>query len=148
MSFWRKISPWRAIKDFKQEFLRPTPYRWPIIGVSAAATFAIFSVMWQEGEKGPPFRPQVTYITSWSADRTDAEIIASNIENQKRNDAAAAEEAARQERIREMYKTLGRMSGMDVDKIEADAKAEQAREGNPAAAKNLAETQAGNIAPE
>jgi hypothetical protein len=125
MSFWRKISPTRAIKDFSQEFLRPNPYRWQIAAVSAAATFAVFSLMWHQEEIGDPIRPHVTYITSWRADRTDAEIIASNIKNQHEKDALAKEEAERQERIKGIYRTLGRMSGMDVDKIEKQAAAEE-----------------------
>lgn len=128
MSFWRKISPIRAIKDFTHEFVRPNPYRWQISAVSAAATFAVFSVMWREEAVAPPPRPEITYITSWRADRTDAEIIASNKANQERKDALAQLEAERQERIRGMYRTLGRMSGMDVDKIEREAAAERAAE--------------------
>lgn len=128
MSFWRKISPARAAKDFAHEFQRPNPHRWPIIGVSAAVTVAIFSVIWQEEVRGPPPRPEVTYITSWRADRDDAEIIASNIRNQERKDALAAQRRASEERIREMYKTLGRVSGMDVDRIEREAMAERAAE--------------------
>lgn len=126
MSFWRKISPTGAAKDFAHEFVRPNPYRWRIVAVSAVATVSLFSVMWNEGEEGPPPRPVVTYITSWRADRTDAEIIASNIANQKRKDELAAQEAARQERIKELYRTLGRASGMDVDKMEREAAAERA----------------------
>lgn len=128
MSFWRKISPTRALKDFSQEFLRPNPYRWQIMAVSAAATFAVFSVMWHEEEIGDPVRPQVTYITSWRADRSDAEIIASNIANQHRKDALAKAEAEREERIKGIYRTLGKMSGMDTDKIEREAAAERAAE--------------------
>lgn len=128
MSFWRKISPTRAIRDFKREFVRPNPYRWQIVLVSAAATFAVFSVMWHEEEIGPPARPEITYITSWRADRSDAEIIASNLANQKRKDELAKLEAERQERIKGMYRTLGRMSGMDVEKIESEAEAEGAAE--------------------
>lgn len=128
MSFWRKISPTRAAKDFATEFGRPNPYRWYIIGVSLAATFAVFSVMWQEGGRGEPARPEVTYITSWRDGRSDAEIIQGNIANQKQKDELAAAQKASDERVRDMYRTLGRVSGMDVDKIEREAKAQNAAE--------------------
>jgi hypothetical protein len=138
MSFWRKISPSKAIKDFSQEFLRPNPYRWQIMAVSAAATFAVFSLMWHQEEIGDPPRPHVTYITSWRADRTDAEIIASNVANQHRKDTLAKAEAERQERIKSMYRTLGKMSGMDTDKIEREAAAERAAEENAQKAETAA----------
>lgn len=128
MSFWRKISPTRAAKDFAAEFRRPNPYRWYIVGISLAATFTIFSVMWQEEVRGLPPPPEVTYITSWREGRSDAEIIAGNIANQKRKDEFAAEQQASEERVREMYRALGRVSGMDVDRIEREAKAERAAE--------------------
>ena len=38
MSFWKRISPVGAAKDFSNEFLRPNPYRWRIMAVSAVAT--------------------------------------------------------------------------------------------------------------
>lgn len=125
MSFWKRISPVGAAKDFSNEFLKPNPYRWRIMAVSAAATFAIFSVMWNEGAKGPPPPPEVTWITTFRPDRTDAEIIASNIANQKEKDRLAAEQAARDERVKDIYRSLGRASGMDVDRIEREAEAER-----------------------
>jgi len=128
MSFWRKISPSGAARDFVHEFLRPNPYRWPIVGVSLAATFMMFSVMWHEGGKGPPPRPEITYITTFAPDRTLAQIVASNEANQRRKDKFAAEQAARDAKVKDIYRALGRVSGMDVDKIEEQAKAEQATE--------------------
>ena len=128
MSYWRNISPSGAIGDFVHEFTRPNPYRWPIIGVSLAATFTLFSVMWNEGGEGPPPRPDVTYITTFAPGRTNAEIIASNEANQRRKDKEAAQQAARDERVKNIYRTLGRVSGMDVDKVEREAAAEREAE--------------------
>lgn len=126
MSFWRKISPTRAAKDFATEFRRPQPYRWYIVAISLAATFTIFSVMWQEEARGLPPPPEVFYITSWRDGRSDAEIMKGNIANQKRKDTLEAEQKASEERVKDMYRALGRVSGMDVDKIEREAKAEKA----------------------
>ncbi|TXG94230.1 MAG: hypothetical protein E6R09_17760 [Rhodocyclaceae bacterium] len=133
MSFWRKISPSGAVRDFAHEFTRPNPYRWPVIGVSLAATFTLFSVMWQEGGEGPPPRPEITYITTFAPHRSDTEIAASNAANQARNDKLAAEQAARAEKVKDIYRTLGRVSGMDVDKIEKQAAEERATEERAAA---------------
>ncbi|OCC22435.1 hypothetical protein MB02_16870 [Croceicoccus estronivorus] len=147
MSFWRKISPSRAVRDFAHEFMRPTPYRWPIIGASALATFTIFSVMWQEEAVGPPPRPEITYITTFAPGRSDKEIAASNLANQKVQDKLAAEQAERDERVKGIYRTLGRISGMDVDKIERDAEAERAAEAR-AEAQQQAELRGRSVATE
>ncbi|MCB2079072.1 MAG: hypothetical protein KDE55_15425 [Novosphingobium sp.] len=123
--YWRQVSPRGAIADFKTVWKQAGSNRWRIAAVSAACTFAVFSVMWQEEARGPPPKPEVDYITVWPSHRTDEEIMASNIAHQKRKEELAAAQAARDEEVREIYKTLGRLSGMDVEAIEAKAKAER-----------------------
>jgi hypothetical protein len=127
-SFFRQVNPRGAIADFIEVWRQAGHNRWRIAALSAAATIAVFSVMMQEGAVGPPRRPTIDYITVWDPHRTDAEIMASNIENQKRKDRLAAAQAKRDEEVREIYKQVGRMSGMDVDAIERKAKAERAAE--------------------
>ena len=125
-SFWRAAHPRGAIADFVTVWRQAGSKRWGIAAISAACTISICSVMWQEEAHGPPRPPKVTYIRTWAPHRTDAEIIASNIANQKRKERLAAEQMERDERVREIYKTLGRLSGMDVDAIEKKAMAERA----------------------
>jgi hypothetical protein len=127
-AFFRRARPDLAWRDLRDQLREPRPYRWHFMALAAAMTFAVFSVMFQEGAKGPPPPPEIVYIESWRADRSDAEIIATNIAATKARKEREAAEAASRERIRQMYKTLGEMSGMDVDKIEREAKAEEARE--------------------
>jgi hypothetical protein len=122
----RVVSPKGAMEDFAEVVRQAGPNKWRIAVLSALATGGMFSVMWMEGAQGPPARPKVTYITSWPAHRSDAEIIASNQANQRRKEALAAEQAKREEAVRQMYKDLGRASGMDVEAIEAKAKADAA----------------------
>ncbi|MCK9540858.1 MAG: hypothetical protein M0R03_02365 [Novosphingobium sp.] len=130
-SFWRQVSPRGAIADFLTVFRQAGEHRWRIAAVSAATTFALFSVMWNEGAAGPPPRPEVTFITSWIGPRSDAEIMASNIANQQRKDRLAAEEAMHAENVRQMYKTLGRYTGLDVDAMERKINEDRARDGLP-----------------
>ncbi|WP_336985714.1 hypothetical protein [Altererythrobacter aquiaggeris] len=118
MGFLKRFNPKPGVEDFISEFSRPNPYRWRILAVSVALTFTIFSVFTYEGAKGPPVLPEVTYITSWADDRTDAEILASNIENQRLKDERAAMMEESLKARKEMYRALGRASGMDVDAIE------------------------------
>ncbi|HUQ14334.1 MAG TPA: hypothetical protein VM055_08680 [Novosphingobium sp.] len=133
-AFFRLINPIRALGDLGHELARPVPHRWPLMGVAAAATFAVFSVMFQEGFAGMPRPPEVIYIESWREGRSDAEIIAGNIAATQARKVREAEEAASAERVRQMYKALGRASGMDVDAIEARARAERAAEAKAKAA--------------
>lgn len=126
MSFLSRISPARAISDFVSEWQHPTPHRWQILGVSAAATFAILMVFLPESQRVPPARPKVTYITTWAPDRTREEIIASNIANQLRKDKLAAERAALEEQKKDLYRALGRATFIDVDAMEAEIAREEA----------------------
>jgi len=146
-SIWRQANPRGAIADFLEVWRQAGKNRWRFAVLSAAVTIAIFSVMWQEGAVGPPRRPTIDWITVWDPHRTDAEIIASNIENQKRKEHLAAEQAKRDEEVRQIYKSLGRMSGMDVDAIEAKAKAERAAEERAKAAQSKTSSEAHPKAP-
>lgn len=134
--FLRRLNPLVALGDLGKELARPHPHRFKIMAVALAITVGLFSVMAQEGGVGLPRPPKITYIQSFDPNRSEAEIVAGNIAATKASRAEEAEEAAGAERVRQMYKTLGRVSGMDVDVIEAKAKADAAAE---AAAKAAAE---------
>ncbi|MCA1661502.1 MAG: hypothetical protein LC648_04830 [Novosphingobium sp.] len=133
-SFFRRFNPLNALGDLGRELQTPYPHRFKIIAVALALTIGLFSVMWQEGGAGLPLPPKVVYVDSYLPGRTEAEIVAGNVAATKASRAAAAEEAAKAERIRQMYKTLGRVSGMDVEAIEAKAEAERAAEARERAA--------------
>ncbi len=90
-------------------------------------TTGIFSVMAGESWKKPRARPDIIYITSWRADRTEAETQAFIKENQRRKDEEARLIAEQQKVGQDMWKTLGKVSGMDVDKIAAKAEADRAK---------------------
>lgn len=132
MSAWNSIkkafNAKAAVEDFASEWQRPTPHRWGILGVAVAFTFAIMMVFLPESQRGAEPRPSVTYITSFAPDRTDEEIIASNEENQRRKEELAALLERREQRRRELYKELGRATGMDVENIERRIAREEAEE--------------------
>ncbi|GGC42485.1 hypothetical protein GCM10011371_32360 [Novosphingobium marinum] len=138
-NYWKDVSPTGAIADFLTVWKQAGRNRWTIAVLAAFATFCIFSLMTQEEAKGPPPRPEIEYITTFAADRSDEEIQLSNLANQRRKERLAAEKAKRDEAARDVYRTLGRMSGMDVEKIEREAAAERA-------AKEKAEAEAGAAA--
>ena len=126
--YWKHVNPRGMWADFKVVWDQAGANRWRIAVLSAATTFVVFSVMTQEGGSAPHPPPKVTYISSWPEDRTDDEIMASNIVNQKVQEEVRAEQAKRDENVKDIYRALGRVSGMDVEKIEAEAEAERAAE--------------------
>lgn len=128
MSYWQKINPTGAIADFRSVFRDAGPKRWPVALVAASITVGIFSIMAAESWRKPRPLPEVTYIKSWPADRTEAETKAFIAANQKEKDAREAALEAYEKEGRELWATLGKASGMDVDKIKRDAEAERARE--------------------
>jgi hypothetical protein len=124
--FFRRFNPTGAVGDFLDVWRQAGRRRWGLMIAAAATTLAVFSlVIWQE-YRVEPKPPEIVWINSWPADRSDAEIRASVLLNQKRKDAEQARQAKQDEEVRQIYKTLGRLSGMDVDGIERRAKAEQA----------------------
>lgn len=135
-----RFNPAPALADFWSEFTKPQPYRWLILLASVLPVGVI--LYWAQGQSvvGPPARPEVTYISTFAPDRTDEEIRASNIANQERKDALAAQQAELAERKKQMYRDLGRATGIDVDAMERQIEEERARE---AAAAEQAEREAG-----
>ncbi len=122
-----RMNPVGGMSDFWSEIRRPTPYRWPVLAASLLTSGTLLFWVTQEDYFVPPPPPRVTYITTFAEGRTDAEIRQSNIENQRRTDAREAALAAREERKRTIYRELGRATGIDVDRMEAEAAAERAR---------------------
>ena len=130
-----RFNPTSGILDFWQEFRKPNPYRWPILGAATIPAVLIFGWAFSQTHFREPQRPKVTYITSFAPDRTIDEIIASNIENQELKDLRAAKEAEIARRKRDIYKALGAAAGMDVNRIEREADARRAAERAAAEAK-------------
>lgn len=127
MNFLRNVNPAGAIADFRTVFREAGGNRWRFAVLAAMVTTGIFSVMAGESWKKPRARLDIIYITSWRADRTEAETQAFIKENQRRKDEEARLIAEQQKIGQDMWKTLGKVSGMDVDKIAAKAEADRAK---------------------
>ena len=117
-----------GINDFIQEWKKPTPHRWPILAAAFLMSGSLFFWLTQEKYYYPPEQPKVTYITTFAEGRTDEEIRASNIENQRRKDERAARQAEILERRRELYKEVGAATGLDVDAMEERIKEQEAED--------------------
>ncbi|MGN3974254.1 hypothetical protein [Tsuneonella sp. SYSU-LHT278] len=101
------------------------------LGVLLLAAIVPALVFWQFGKERwriPPPPPEVTYISTFEAGRTDAQIAASNRANQARQDRLRAEQARREEEAKDAYRALGRASGLDVDAMERRIAEQEAQE--------------------
>lgn len=136
MRFLDKLNPVGGVTDFWEYFKRPQPYRVPILLASAVMTLGVLSLIIWEKNYIAPAKPKVTWITTLDENRTDAQIYAENLENQRVQEELRAAEEAKLERRSDIYRALGRGSGMDVEAIderiareraEAEAKAEARR---------------------
>lgn len=128
MSFIKNINPTGAITDFIAVFRQAGSNRWWITLLALALTVGTFSIMTGESWKKQRPLPEITYITSWPADRTDAETQAFIAENQKRKEAAEKAQQAVDAELRGLWKSLGRASGIDVEAIDAKANKDRAAE--------------------
>ncbi|MFN3864742.1 MAG: hypothetical protein ACK4RT_10725 [Erythrobacter sp.] len=137
-----RFNPVPGFVDLWHQLRRPTPYRWPILGLSVLPVMAILYWAVSQVEYKAPERPTIDYITTFAPERSDAEIIASNRANQELKELREAEEARIAGRKRAIYKALGAAAGMDVEAIERKAEARRAAE-RAAAEKRRAELLAG-----
>ena len=128
MAFISRFNPKAGAADFWQEFRKPNPLRWPILAISTLPLAVILYWVSSETVYKTPESPSVTYITTFDPDRTEEEIIASNIANQEVKDLREARAAEIAERKRNLYKALGAAAGMDVEQMEAEADARRAAE--------------------
>lgn len=126
--YWRDVSPTGMYADFRIVWKQAGSNRWRIAAVSAACTFAMFYLMAGQEASAPHPPPKVVWISTLPEHRSNDEILKENIANQRAKEALAKEQAKRDAEVRNIYKTLGRWSGMDVDKIAREAEAEQAAE--------------------
>lgn len=128
MSFFRDASPKGSVTELIAYLRTPRQHRW-LLALLACAPPAFIVILFNLDilEVSKPGPPEVTYIESWSADRSIEEIVESNIARQKIEDEQEA-------RGREAYKALGRAAGMDVDRIEREAEEARAKRAEKAAA--------------
>lgn len=129
-SYWANVRPGAAIADLREVYRQAGANRWRIALAALAVTTTLFWPLISPTWRARPPRPKVIYINSFPENQTAAEIKAFTEKTQTKVDKIRAQEAAADKLERDMYKAIGRASGMDVDAIEkqaqADAKASEA----------------------
>jgi hypothetical protein len=138
MSFFRKISPTGAVRDFASVWTA-NPYRWPVLAAAMGATTVMMIVIIPKSEIVPPDKPEITYITTLPEGRSDAEIAKSNLENQKKQDKLRAQEADQDEYRKELYREIGKATFLDTDKMEREIAKDKAADDAAAKKKHDAE---------
>lgn len=122
---WREASPKGALADLRTVYDQAGRNRFWIGLLAGLTTLGIFSIMAGESWIKARKLPEIIYINSWPEDRTAEETQAYIKENQRRKEERAAMDAMADAEAKKFWKALGRASGMDVEKIEAQAEAER-----------------------
>ncbi len=124
MSFFKQVSLVGGVKDFGL-FLKQSPKGRIIPAMLALVIPGIIIFVFIIDSKintAPPDEQEIIFIENWSLDRTDEEIMTDRWAIQCKKDKFEAER-------RESIKKLGRMSGLDVEKMEREAAAEEKARG-------------------
>ncbi len=125
-SYFKHINPRGALSDFREVFRQAGTNRWRIALAAMAITGTLFWTLTKDSWRIPPAKPQITYINSFPLDRTPQETKAFIDKNQKLKDKVEAREREIAEESKAIYRKLGEISGMDVKKIEREAKEAEA----------------------
>lgn len=120
MSFFKDVSLKSAGADLIG-FIRTPGHHSPWLFLAACVPTAIivYTFYLDALEKATPPPREIIYFESWPATRSIEESKTAIAERQKTKDQMIARE-------KEAYKAFGRAVGMDVDRIEREALAEQA----------------------
>ncbi|GAA4008453.1 hypothetical protein GCM10022280_01480 [Sphingomonas swuensis] len=97
-------SPRTAWRDFKAVWARRSPDKTLAIGLSLGITLVIVVIFFLDASINTAPPTTVTYVESYGPDRTDAQIKADQVKDQKAREARARE---RQEQFQEIANTFG-----------------------------------------
>lgn len=125
MTFLRHVSVGGALTGLVEQW-RSNPYRWRTLAVSILMTGGVLYVFIPPSERAPPKPFDVVYISTFEDGRTDEQIEQSNLANQKVQDEYRAIQEERLRIRREFAEAVGRATGIDVDRMKAEAAREEA----------------------
>jgi hypothetical protein len=105
--------------------------RFSVLAIAVLMTGGLLYQFTRERVRIPPPPAEVTYISTFEPGRTDAQIAASNLANQEKQQRLNAEQAKREDEVKDAYRALGRATGIDVDAMEREL-ARDGAQGRPA----------------
>lgn len=122
MSFLSQVSPRKAYADLRYFLSQEQPFKLLFLSLALVPAIGLVAALIIDGKnKSAPPPPEVIYIESWGLDRSMEQILSDREERRIVREARDA-------RVKENYKALGRAVGMNVEEIEAEAKAARATE--------------------
>lgn len=110
----RPVSPKSALSDFITYFKEPRQHKWLVLILSMAMTGVLIWAFITDAKTNTTMGPTITYVTSIPPDRSDADIIAQQMIDYDKREAALAKK-------RREFQTVADMSGIDWRKEEAIA---------------------------
>ena len=102
--FPRPVSPRAALRDFLAVVRQPGRERWIAASCAVLVTIIIVIEFLVDSKINTAPPPQIVYIESYSANRTDAEIMADQQKDKAERDAAAKR---KQEQFQQLENRLG-----------------------------------------
>ncbi len=126
MGFWKDVSPRRALADLNRVIIDNRGRHLLPALLAIAVTSVLIGGFVLAGSAGlAPVGQDVVYVESWSADRTEEQILRDRWEIQCEKDRRRAQ-------VQGAYVALGRATGIDTREAEAQAEAAtQGREDLP-----------------
>ncbi len=76
MSFFSRMSPWRAYKDLRAFLATRERYELRFLALAMAVTGCLVYAFVHDSHVEPEYKREIVYVEQWSADRTDAQIRA------------------------------------------------------------------------
>ena len=106
MSFLRTISPLRAYRDLRQFLAQRKTHELVFLVLAITVTWTIMFAIASNSTVEKVYRPNIVYVQQWSANRTDAEILAQQKIDGPKEKAAAEEIKRQQAETQAAYKRL------------------------------------------
>ena len=105
--FPRPAAPKALWADMRAFAAQRSPYQWAGLGIAILMPLLIVAGFWHDSTHGVQPGPQVIYVQSWPANRTDAQIIADQKKDQAQREAAQRERQAEFRKLDQQMNRLG-----------------------------------------
>ena len=106
MSFFRRLSPIRAVNDLRSYLAGRPPYELGFLAAAIVITAFFIYAFARNDYAPPPYKPDIVYVEQWRLDRTDAEIRAAQKIDQKVKAKRLAAEKAEQEKRKAQFRQM------------------------------------------
>jgi len=106
MSFFARLSPFRAIRDLRMFLSQRRPYELGFLLLSVAITGVILVGFAKDSHFEKAYKPDIIYVKQWTLDRTDEQIRKQQIIDQVQIDKDTAERKRQEAALQAQWKRL------------------------------------------